>query len=268
MSQDSRRNQNKYQAPRGKRGRNRLIVTEAERQKLQQAISQLSLSFTNEKLLIQAFTHSSYVNEHRIRSVHDNERLEFLGDAVLELAVSQHLFKRFSTMSEGDMTKLRAAIVCEASLANLAEELHFGSLVLLGKGEELTGGRNRPALLADVYEAFVGALYLDQGLEAVYHFLAQTIYPKIDDGAFSHMMDFKSQLQEHIQRDNLGQIHYQIQDEKGPAHSRIFVAVVYLNEEIIGTGSGRSKKEAEQHAAQQALSRLEPADTASKKGRK
>lgn len=125
----------------------------------------ISVHFKNEKLLYQAFTHSSYVNEHRKKPYEDNERLEFLGDAVLELTISQFLFAKYPAMSEGDLTKLRAAIVCEPSLVSLAHELSFGDLVLLGKGEEMTGGRKRPALLADVFEAFIGALYLDQGLE-------------------------------------------------------------------------------------------------------
>jgi ribonuclease III len=120
----------------------------------------------------------------------------------------------------------------------------------------MTGGRARPALLADVFESFIGALYLDQGIESVYKFLSQTMYPKINDGAFSHMMDFKSQLQEFIQRDNLGQIQYVIVQEIGPAHNREFVSEVQLNEQTLGVGSGRSKKEAEQHAAQQALVKL------------
>ncbi|WP_275899531.1 ribonuclease III [Bacillus piscicola] len=254
MAYSSNKPVNHY--PRRRKQRKKLVLSKEDRDKLYAMLEKLGLSFNDEKLLIQAFTHSSYVNEHRIRSIHDNERLEFLGDAVLELAVSQHLFKRFATMSEGEMTKLRAAIVCEASLAVLAEELQFGDLVFLGKGEEMTGGRQRPALLADVYEAFVGALYLDQGIEAVYSFLEQTIYPKIDDGAFSHMMDFKSQLQEHIQQDHYGVIQYDIINEVGPAHSREFVAAVYLNEQQLGEGKGRSKKEAEQHAAQQALAKL------------
>ena len=119
------------------------------------------------KRFFQAFTHSSYVNEHRRRPYEDNERLEFLGDAVLELTVSQFLFKKYPTMSEGELTKLRAAVVCEPSLVTFANEMDFGKLVLLGKGEEMTGGRSRPALLADVFEAFIGALYLDQGLDTV-----------------------------------------------------------------------------------------------------
>lgn len=206
--------------------------------------------------MIQAFTHSSYVNEHRKKPHEDNERLEFLGDAVLELTVSQYLFQKYPTMSEGELTKLRAAIVCEPSLVRFANELSFGSLVLLGKGEEMTGGRERPALLADVFEAFIGALYLDQGLETVWGFLKEIVYPKINEGAFSHVMDYKSQLQELIQRDGSGNIEYQILQEKGPAHNREFVSRVTLNNVALGLGNGKSKKEAEQQAAAEALKKL------------
>lgn len=221
--------------------------------KLRELLDQLNITFQNEKLLKQAFTHSSYVNEHR-KSVHeDNERLEFLGDAVLELLISHYLYKAYPSMSEGDLTKLRAAIVCEPSLVNFATSLSFGTFIYLGRGEEATGGRQRPALLADVFEAFVGALYLDQGIIDVEQFLEKVVYPKIDEGAFSHVMDFKSQLQETIQRNNLGSIHYEIVSESGPAHNRKFVSNVILNDKVIGSGQGRSKKESEQHAAQQAL---------------
>jgi ribonuclease-3 len=216
----------------------------------------VEIKFENKALLIQAFTHSSYVNEHRGQPYQDNERLEFLGDAVLELTVSQYLFTHYPKMSEGQMTKLRAAIVCEPSLVTLAEDLQFGQLILLGKGEEMTGGRGRPALLADVFEAFVGALYLDQGLDAVYRFLSGYVFPKITDGQFSQVIDYKSQLQEFIQQDNLGEISYQIVEEKGPAHSREFVSEVYLNEKSMGIGIGKSKKEAEQRAADKALQQL------------
>ncbi|MBM7692301.1 ribonuclease-3 [Peribacillus deserti] len=216
----------------------------------------LGFQFTNESLLQQAFTHSSYVNEHRRKPYEDNERLEFLGDAVLELTVSQYLFKKYATMSEGELTKLRAAIVCEPSLVGFALDLSFGELILLGKGEEMTGGRTRPALLADVFEAFIGALYLDQGLEAVVQFLEKTVFPKINEGAFSHVMDYKSQLQELIQRDGSGILEYKILHEKGPAHNREFVSTVLLSGEELGTGSGRSKKEAEQRAAQEAMRKL------------
>src|SRR3954462_15240485 len=173
----------------------------------------LGVSFENINLLKQAFTHSSYVNEHRRKPFEDNERLEFLGDAVLELTVSQFLFKKYPTMTEGELTKLRAAIVCEPSLVTLANELEFGKHILLGKGEEMTGGRERPALLADVFEAFIGALYLDQGIERVVEFLERVVFPKINAGAFSHVMDYKSQLQELIQRDATGMIEYRVLQE-------------------------------------------------------
>lgn len=231
-------------------------INEKRRAKLKELQKKIGIFFTNEKLLIQAFTHSSYVNEHRRRPHEDNERLEFLGDAVLELTVSQYLFKKFPHMSEGELTKLRAAIVCEPSLVKFANALSFGELVLLGKGEELTGGRTRPALLADVFEAFIGALYLDQGMDAVMQFLGQTIFPKIDEGAFSHVMDFKSQLQELVQRDGIGVLEYSILEEKGPAHNKEFVSRVSLNGQELGIGVGKSKKEAEQHAAQMALQKL------------
>nr|C5D8T6.1 RecName: Full=Ribonuclease 3; AltName: Full=Ribonuclease III; Short=RNase III [Geobacillus sp. WCH70] len=231
-------------------------INEKRRAKFKELQKKIGIFFTNEKLLIQAFTHSSYVNEHRRRPHEDNERLEFLGDAVLELTVSQYLFKKFPHMSEGELTKLRAAIVCEPSLVKFANALSFGELVLLGKGEELTGGRTRPALLADVFEAFIGALYLDQGMDAVMQFLGQTIFPKIDEGAFSHVMDFKSQLQELVQRDGIGVLEYSILEEKGPAHNKEFVSRVSLNGQELGIGVGKSKKEAEQHAAQMALQKL------------
>jgi ribonuclease III len=213
----------------------------------------IGIHFENEKLLKQAFTHSSYVNEHRRKPNEDNERLEFLGDAVLELTVSQFLFKKYPMMSEGELTKLRAAIVCEPSLVTLANEHNFGNLILLGKGEEMTGGRERPALLADVFEAFIGSLYLDKGLDVVIEYLERNVFPKINAGAFSHVMDYKSQLQELIQRDGSGVIEYRVLLEKGPAHNKEFVSRVSLNGEEIGLGSGKSKKEAEQRAAQMAL---------------
>ncbi|MEK4441141.1 MULTISPECIES: ribonuclease III [Niallia] len=221
--------------------------------KMKELQDKLGIHFTNEKLLKQAFTHSSYVNEHRRKPHEDNERLEFLGDAVLELTVSKFLFNKFPMMSEGELTKLRAAIVCEPSLVSFANELSFGKYVLLGKGEEMTGGRTRPALLADVFEAFIGALYLDQGLDSVVAFLEEVVFPKINNGAFSHVMDFKSQLQEYVQRDAVGTIEYKILLEKGPAHNREFISQVFLNNRELGTGMGRSKKEAEQQAAQKSL---------------
>lgn len=159
-------------------------------------------------------------------------------------------------MTEGELTKLRAAIVCEPSLVTFANELSFGHYVLLGKGEELTGGRERPALLADCFEAFIGALYLDQGLETVVAFLEKVVFPKVELGTFSHVVDFKSQLQEMIQQANSGVLTYEIIKEQGPAHNRTFISRVTLNGETLGEGNGKSKKEAEQKAAQTAMRAL------------
>ncbi|MFD1928732.1 ribonuclease III [Sporosarcina siberiensis] len=216
----------------------------------------LSITFNDSSLLYNAFTHSSYVNEHRRKNFTDNERLEFLGDAVLELGVSRFLYSAEPNMSEGQLTKLRAAIVCEPALVKFANELNFGRYVLLGKGEEQTGGRMRPALLADVFEAFIGALYMDQGMVPVTKFLENVIFPKVTIGAFSHVMDYKSGLQEIIQQTNHGQLEYEVVEEKGPAHSKEFVTVVRLGEKQLGVGSGKSKKEAEQEAARNAIDEL------------
>ncbi|MBM7552782.1 ribonuclease-3 [Thalassobacillus pellis] len=216
----------------------------------------VDIHFKNVELLKQAFTHSSYVNEHRKTDREDNERLEFLGDAVLELGVSQYLYRQFPEMSEGELTKFRASIVCEISLVRFSDELNFSELIQLGKGEEMTGGRNRPALLADVFEAFIGALYLDQGFDAVITFLEKYVYPKIKKGAFSHAMDYKSQLQEVVQREKNRLIEYEIVEEIGPAHNREFVAHVRIQGETTGIGIGRTKKESEQRAAEEALKKI------------
>lgn len=223
------------------------------RDDFEQLQRELSIEFKEVSFLYNAFTHSSYVNEHRRKKYTDNERLEFLGDAVLELVVSEFLYATEPSMSEGELTKLRAAIVCEPALVSFANELEFGRYVLLGKGEEQTGGRTRPALLADVFEAFIGALYTDQGMEAVTAFLKKVVFPKVTDGAFSHVMDYKSRLQEIIQQTNTGQLHYEVIEEKGPAHAKEFITVVRLDESTLGTGKGRSKKEAEQEAARHAI---------------
>ncbi|WP_138414898.1 ribonuclease III [Aquibacillus sediminis] len=223
-------------------------------EKLQQ---DLNIHFDNEQLLKQAFTHSSYVNEHRNKNFEDNERLEFLGDAVLELGVSQYLYRKYPNMAEGELTKLRASIVCEPSLVEFANDIHFSDYILLGKGEEMTGGRNRPALLADVFEAFIGALYLEKGYDDVISFLESNVYPKITKGAFSHAMDYKSQLQEIVQRKKNGNVDYEIVEERGPAHDREFVAEVLIKDQVAGVGIGRTKKEAEQRAAKKAIDAYE-----------
>ena len=215
------------------------------------------ITFHDVDILEQAFTHSSYVNEHRNLNLSDNERLEFLGDAVLELLVSQYLYREYPTLPEGKLTKMRAAIVREDSLSMFAKACHFDQYVRLGKGEENSGGRKRPALLCDLFEAFLGALYLDQGTEAVHEFIKKVIFPKVAAGAFSHEMDHKTRLQEVLQKSGDVFIDYRLIKEEGPAHERIFWTEVYVDEKLIGKGQGKSKKLAEQNAAENALSELQ-----------
>jgi ribonuclease-3 len=222
---------------------------------LRQLEQKLGIRFRKPDLLRQAFTHASYVNEQKGRH-RDNERLEFLGDAVLELVVSEFLYTRYCGHSEGELTRMRAALVCEPSLMKHAEALEFGTYVLLGKGEELTGGRSRPALLADVFEAFIGALYLDQGLPAVKQFLQRTLFTDVEQVDKPPFTDYKTQLQELVQQQEMADLEYRIVDERGPAHDREFVAEVRVNGESFGRGTGRTKKEAEQRAAAEALSRM------------
>ncbi|WP_073152945.1 ribonuclease III [Seinonella peptonophila] len=214
----------------------------------------LGFKLKDKKLFQQAFTHTSFAHERKkAGSSADNERLEYLGDAVLELVVSEYLFHRYPEMSEGELTRTRARIVCEPSLASFAQELKLGDFMHLGKGEELTGGRTRPSLLADVFEAFIGALFLDQGLDQVKSFLYNVVFAKVTDEWLSEMTDAKSQLQEWVHQERLGILEYKIADIQGPAHDRHFVAEVYLNQRKLGKGAGRSKKEAEQQAAAQAI---------------
>ncbi len=220
---------------------------------LSRLCKELQIAFTDTVLLRSAFTHSSYKNEHRRSGREDNERLEFLGDAVLELCVSQYLYNTFKEAPEGELTRLRAATVCEPSLVAIARELKFPLYLRLGKGEELSGGRERASLIADVFEAFVGALFLDQGFAAADAFLAIHLYPRIQDDGQSLRKDYKTILQEHVQKSGQGLLSYDIVAERGPAHDREFVATVYVGGKVRGQGVGRSKKEAEQNAARDAL---------------
>ncbi|GEL66307.1 ribonuclease III [Marinilactibacillus psychrotolerans] len=215
------------------------------------------ITFHDNELLIEAFTHSSYANDHRELTLKNLERLEFLGDAVLELTVSEYLYKKFPELPEGQLTRMRAAIVRAESLANLAKECELAQFLRLGKGEELMNGRKRPSLLCDVFEAFVGAIFLDQGMETVMDFLNRILFPKIDSGAFSHGMDHKTALQELLQKNGVVTIEYQVIKEIGPDHDRKFVVEVFVEGDSLGTGKGRSKKGAEQEAARVALQTLE-----------
>ncbi|MWC26599.1 ribonuclease III [Paenibacillus sp. MMS18-CY102] len=224
---------------------------------LDQLQQRLLIRFRQPRLLRQAFTHTSYVNEHRGKPIEDNERLEFLGDAVLQLLVSEHLFLTYPNRPEGELTRMRASIVCEPSLARFADLLGLGACVLLGRGEEQLGGRHRPALLADLFEAFVGAVYLDQGLDRVRLFLTERVFPQIEENGSLLVKDFKSKLQEKAQHGTLGTVEYRIAEERGPAHDREFVVEVRIGDQPYGVGVGRTKKEAEQRSAEAACLKLE-----------
>lgn len=207
----------------------------------------------------EAFTHSSYANEHRSKGVHMayNERIEFLGDAVLELTVSTYLFTNYPKMPEGEMSRLRAIIVREESLAQRCLECGFNQLIMLGHGEENNGARERQSLLCDLFEAVVGAIYLDSGLDVVEHFLEQTIYPKIANGEFSLVADHKTALQEELQKNGSIDLEYVVlKEDVGENNQAVFEMAVTLSGETIGTGKGHNKKNAEQMAAKDALERL------------
>ncbi|HAN44023.1 MAG TPA: ribonuclease III [Ruminococcaceae bacterium] len=210
----------------------------------------IGYKFNNISLLKTAVTHSSYANELK-SPVPYNERLEFLGDSVLSIIVSDYLFNNFR-LAEGDLTKLRASIVCEKSLYAYAQKINLGSYIMLGRGEEQTGGRERPSILADAVEAVIAAIYLDGGIENAKKFvlpIAETILNN-NEPAFK---DYKTVLQEIIQKNPEERVTYVLTDEYGPDHDKRFVVEVHLNSNVIGRGEGRSKKNAEQMAAKEAL---------------
>lgn len=214
--------------------------------------------FANINLLVNAFTHSSYANELKKDEADNNERLEFLGDAVLELAISEYIYTKFPTMPEGEMTKLRASIVCEATLSKLARKLGYGNFLLLGRGEDSTGGRDRDSILADAFEAVLGAIFIDGGLNASKSFMLRIIAPQIDQIKKSFRVnDCKTHLQELLQKSSKEPIEYVIISEKGPDHNKLFESQVIHSGRILGHGSGKSKKEAEQNAALAALEKIE-----------
>lgn len=217
----------------------------------------LGISFKDPTLLIEALTHRSYLNEHRDYTGSHNERLEFLGDAVLELATTDFLFKKFPANPEGDLTAYRAALVNTVSLAESARTLALGDFLLLSKGESKDIGRARDAILADTLEAVIGAIYLDSGFTAAEAFIAHTLYSKIDAVIESHSyQDAKSRFQEVAQEKKSITPSYRLLDEMGPDHERTFTIGVFLNDHEIAHGQGKSKQEAEQAAAQAALKKM------------
>ena len=217
---------------------------------------EFDIHFTNPSLLAEAFTQASYVNEHPEQNLKFYERIEFLGDAVLELIVSEYIYKRYPELPQGKLTRLRAAMVCEDSFSKFAKECHFDQYIRLGHGEELAGARQRPGLLCDIFESFVGALYLDQGRPAVEKFVRRVIFPKLDMGWFDHAVDAKTSLQEFLQRDGDVLIEYHLLDETGTENAPEFHVNVSADGQVIADGQGSSKKQAEMQAAQSALNKL------------
>ena len=214
--------------------------------------------FSDENLLLNALTHSSYSHENRHKPIVFNERLEFLGDSVLSLVISRYLFENYPALPEGDLSKVRAAVVCEHSLWQCAQNIELGSFLRLGHGEEMTGGRTRVSILADAFEAVIAAIYLDSGLEQVREWVLGQLYDTIVAAVNGkRFKDFKTTLQETVQASGDKEISYKVIGESGPDHKKSFFVHVLLDGEIYGEGEGNSKKRAEQAAAQDALTKIE-----------
>ena len=224
---------------------------------LKQLSDKMGIAFSKAELLHKALTHTSYANEFKTRIVEHNERLEFLGDAILDAIISDELFRRYPNLSEGELSKARAVIVCEESLAESAQALDIGPYLLLGRGENATGGRERASILADAFEAIIGAIYLDSGIENCRTFILKYLgadIEKISSGHYSR--DYKTLLQEVVQKKPNHKIQYQLEDATGPDHNKVFTISVLINGEKMGIGVGKSKKEAEQKAAREALQKM------------
>lgn len=212
----------------------------------------IGYTFQTERLLTEALTHSSFANEGK-KHQHNNERLEFLGDSVLSVIVANYLFHRYANQPEGELTKLRASLVCEKALSQFAGQIALGEYLRLGRGEEASGGRQRPSILADAFEAVLAAIYLDGGMEPAEKFVMQFIPKSLDVKKTVTMSDYKTALQEIIQQNPEEKVDYVLTGDSGPDHNKVFEVEVHLNSNVIGKGSGHSKKQAEQNAAREAL---------------
>jgi len=217
----------------------------------------LNIDFVDPPLLNQALLHSSYINERDLSPSEGNERLEFLGDAVLGLIVTEELYRRYGDKSEGELSKVKSVVVSRKVLAEKAKQMDLGSHILLGKGEELTGGRSRKSILANTFESLVGAVFLSGGIHFTRQFVLRYLEEDIEQVALGQgLRDHKSELQEILQREN-GQLpRYRVVDISGPDHDKLYQVEVLLESEVLGAGEGKSKKSAEQAAAQQALSKI------------
>lgn len=218
-------------------------------------LDERGIKYSDRELILNAFVHSSYVNEHKSFS-DDNERLEFMGDAVLQVWSTKKLFLMKPPLHEGEMTTLRAQLVCEEALAQYNRSLKLNQFLLLGVGEEKTGGRDRDSILADMFEAFLGAIYLDSGIGAIDQLLEEVITPTINQPKSERVIDYKTKLQEFIQSDTRKTVHYEVVNMSGPSNKPEFEVVVMLDEITLGRGMGFSKKKAEQMAAKDAFEKM------------
>ena len=212
----------------------------------------LGYKFHNPELLRNALTHSSYANEVHLK-YGSNERLEFLGDSVLSIIVSEYLYNNYKNMPEGELTKLRASLVCEKTLCIFSKQMNMGDYLFLGKGEANNHGNERASILADAFEAVLAAIFIDGGMAAAKKHVLKYIIPELENREYELFKDYKTSLQEVIQRNPEERLTYVLIDESGPDHDKRFTVEVHLNSNVIGTGVGRSKKQAEQEAAKQAL---------------
>lgn len=220
----------------------------------------IGYQFSDETLLKVALTHSSFSNENKHKNIKYNERLEFLGDSVLSLIVSRYLFENYPKLPEGDLTKIRATVVCEHSLWECASNIELGNFIILGKGEEMTGGRTRISILADAFEALIAAIYLDSNLDTVREWTLGQLYDIICAAVNGKMFkDYKTTLQEVVQAKSNAKIAYEVTGESGPDHKKSFFVQVTIDGKVCGTGEGNSKKRAEQLAAQNALTSMKQA---------
>lgn len=226
-------------------------------ERLHELEQHLDYTFHDLRLLRAALYHSSYANEHRAQSVSSNERLEFLGDAVLGFVSADYLYRKHPDLPEGELTRIRAALVCEDSLHEVAQRLHLGDFLMLGKGEESGGGRHRPSILADAVEAVLAAVYLDGGIDEARALVHRILLEKEPEQVVeSRRRDCKTELQELVQRKPNQELRYELISESGPDHAKVFTVAVMLNGQVVGLGSGHSKKEAEQSAARTALEQM------------
>lgn len=215
--------------------------------------NKIGYQFKNPALLNEALTHSSYANEHKSQHIKYNERLEFLGDSVLSIVVSDYIYKNCPELPEGELTKLRASLVCEKSLYEFAKKIDLGKYLILSKGERKNGGADRPSILSDAFEALIAAIYIDGGIEPASKHILNFVIPAIKNSKKKKINDYKTTLQEIIQKNPGEKLEYVLVKESGPDHNKHFVVEVHLNSNVIGKGGGRSKKEAEQQAAREAL---------------